>query len=263
MLQLAVTRTGVINGAVSVGFATGNGTAIAGIDFTAVTGTLSWAAGDSSAKTIPVAVTDEQLTSGSKTFSVTLSAAQPALTWMTPPPLASGQPLTSAQLDASASVPGVFTYSPALGVVPPAGSQTLSASFAPTDSVDYANASITTSLTVPPPVNADCNRYSYVPDQTLCRVNSVAAPNAIAVRASKTSNSPNTPIVAMPADNRAVSLVLSAITTTTFVPTSYTWTQVQPVIDTYAAKSTASFSSAQTSVPEVSVSLPASGIYQF
>ena len=83
-MQLTVNRTGGTSGAVSVSYATSNGTAVAGTDYTAASGTLSWAAGDSTAKTISVAVIDEQLTSGSKTFGVTLSAPAGGATLGTP-----------------------------------------------------------------------------------------------------------------------------------------------------------------------------------
>jgi Bacterial Ig-like domain (group 3) len=51
-------------------------------------------------------------------------------------------------LNATASVPGTFSYSPLAETVPGVGTQTLSASFTPTDSVDYTASSATTSLVV-------------------------------------------------------------------------------------------------------------------
>lgn len=68
---LSVTRT-VGTGAASVAYATANGTATAGLDYTAKTGTLSWLAGDTTAKTITVPILNPA--SGiNKTFGVTLS----------------------------------------------------------------------------------------------------------------------------------------------------------------------------------------------
>ena len=59
-----------------------------------------------------------------------------------------GTALSAAQLDATASVPGTFTYSPAAGTVPGAGTDTLSVTFTPTDAVDYKAATATTTLAV-------------------------------------------------------------------------------------------------------------------
>ncbi|MGC1523654.1 MAG: Calx-beta domain-containing protein, partial [Steroidobacteraceae bacterium] len=73
-LNVAVDRTGGSNGAVSVSYATSNGTATAGTDFTATSGTLQWADGDTSAKTFSIPVSNAAPFSGSKTFTVALSA---------------------------------------------------------------------------------------------------------------------------------------------------------------------------------------------
>jgi Metallo-peptidase family M12/FG-GAP-like repeat/Calx-beta domain len=69
-----VTRLGDPAGAVSVNYATANGSAVAGADFTAASGTLSWAANDTATKTINIPILQ---TSGliDKTFSVSLSGA--------------------------------------------------------------------------------------------------------------------------------------------------------------------------------------------
>jgi hypothetical protein len=53
-----------------------------------------------------------------------------------------------AQLNASASVPGRFTYSPAIGETLGSGTHTLSVSFTPADSVNYTPAEASVSLTV-------------------------------------------------------------------------------------------------------------------
>src|SRR5438477_6405435 len=51
-ITVTAVRLGGTTGAVSVTYKTVNETALAGAEFTAVTGTLSWAAGDKSNKTI-------------------------------------------------------------------------------------------------------------------------------------------------------------------------------------------------------------------
>ena len=72
-VSVSVARTGGSNGAVSVKYATSNGTAASGTDFTAASGTLSWATGDAAAKTFSVIISNTTLFSGTKTFNVTLS----------------------------------------------------------------------------------------------------------------------------------------------------------------------------------------------
>jgi hypothetical protein len=69
--------------------------------------------------------------------------------WASPAPIVYGTPLTSAQLDAMASVPGTFQYGPSAQTILNAGpDQTLVATFTPTDSVDYADATATVPITV-------------------------------------------------------------------------------------------------------------------
>ena len=84
------------------------------------------------------------------TASVLLSVVQgtPAITWATPAPITAGTALTTVQLDAKASVPGSFRYSPAAGTVLPAGTQQLTAVFSPADATDYASSTVHTSLVV-------------------------------------------------------------------------------------------------------------------
>ena len=69
-----VFRLGDLSSAVSVNYATANGTALAGTDFIATSGTLSWAQNDSASKTISITT----LSSGApvdRNFSVALSQA--------------------------------------------------------------------------------------------------------------------------------------------------------------------------------------------
>jgi hypothetical protein len=87
-------------------------------------------------------------TTAMATVTIAVSQAKPTITWNTPVAIIYGVPLSSAQLNATASVPGVFLYSPAAGSVLTAGSQTLAATFTPTDTTDYATATATVSLAV-------------------------------------------------------------------------------------------------------------------
>jgi YD repeat-containing protein len=62
-----------------------------------------------------------------------ITTAPAVVTWNNPAPIVFGTPLSSAQLNATASVPGTFLYSPAAGSVVGAGYQTLSLTFTPAD----------------------------------------------------------------------------------------------------------------------------------
>jgi len=74
-VTLQVSRFGGLTGAVSVNFATANGTAIAGSDYTTTGGNLSWAAGEGGFKTITVPILQDTAVEGSESFTVTLSGA--------------------------------------------------------------------------------------------------------------------------------------------------------------------------------------------
>src|SRR4029079_1176827 len=72
------------------------------------------------------------------TVSLTVLKATPTITWPAPADITYGTALSAAQLNATASVPGVFVYTPAAGVVLNAGAaQSLSVSFTPTDAANY------------------------------------------------------------------------------------------------------------------------------
>ena len=85
------------------------------------------------------------------TVTLTVNQVTPAITWATPAAIVYGTPLSSTQLDASSTVAGSFTYTPAVGTVLAAGNQTLSTLFTPTDKTDYTTATATVTLTVNPP----------------------------------------------------------------------------------------------------------------
>jgi RHS repeat-associated protein len=82
------------------------------------------------------------------TATLTVNQATPVITWATPTAVPSGTALSAAQLDATANVPGSFVYTPVSGTILAAGTQTLSATFTPTDATDYSTAAATVVLTV-------------------------------------------------------------------------------------------------------------------
>jgi hypothetical protein len=59
-----------------------------------------------------------------------------------------GAALSGTQFDATASVPGTFAYAPPAGTVLQPGTQTLTATFTPTDTTDYTTNTITTQIPV-------------------------------------------------------------------------------------------------------------------
>jgi hypothetical protein len=75
----------------------------------------------------------------------------PTISWPSPAAITFGTALSSEQLNATASVPGTFVYTPAAGTVLQAGAnQTLSVAFTPTDTTDYTTATASTTITVNP-----------------------------------------------------------------------------------------------------------------
>jgi hypothetical protein len=85
---------------------------------------------------------------GGGSASTPIQKTTPVITWPTPVAITYGTPLSSTQLDATASVAGSFVYNPLAGTVPTAGTQTLSVTFTPTDTTNYNNATGSVQLVV-------------------------------------------------------------------------------------------------------------------
>ena len=77
---------------------------------------------------------------------LTVLPATPTITWANPAAITYGTALSASQLNATATVPGSFTYMPPAGTVLRAGNQTLSVKFTPADTVNYET--VTTSVSV-------------------------------------------------------------------------------------------------------------------
>lgn len=73
-VTITATRTGGVDGAVSVSYATSDGTAVSPGDFTAAAGALNWANQDGANKTFQVTIINDTLDEPDETFGVTLSA---------------------------------------------------------------------------------------------------------------------------------------------------------------------------------------------
>jgi hypothetical protein len=89
-------------------------------------------------------------TTDTDTVTITVSKSAPTVTWATPAPITYGTALSSTQLDATASVPGTFAYSPAAGAIPAGGTDKLSVTFTPNDTTDYTTATASVTLQVNP-----------------------------------------------------------------------------------------------------------------
>jgi Calx-beta domain len=103
-LMFAVNRSGGSANSISVSYSTSNGSAVAGTDFTSASGQLDWADSDTAAKTVSVAINSAATFSGTKTFTIALSAPGGGAGLGTP---------SSAVASITGSGPG--------GVVPPTG----------------------------------------------------------------------------------------------------------------------------------------------
>ena len=89
---------------------------------------------------------------GSTTGTLVINKATPVLSWSTPSSITSDSPLSESQLNATAlGLDGVFTYTPPLGTLLPAGTQALSVSFTPLDTSNYTAATASTTLSVTTP----------------------------------------------------------------------------------------------------------------
>jgi hypothetical protein len=93
--------------------------------------------------------------------TIDVNPATPAITWANPADITYGTALGAAQLNATSSTPGTFTYTPAAGTVLDVGAtQTLTATFTPATGADFSTATwaatinvgkATPTITWPPP----------------------------------------------------------------------------------------------------------------
>jgi len=81
---VGVSRSAGVTDAVSVNFSMGGGNASNGTDYTASSGTLSWANGEGGVKTITIPILQDAAQDGDKTFIVSLSSVTGGATLATP-----------------------------------------------------------------------------------------------------------------------------------------------------------------------------------
>ena len=121
-----------------------------------VPGTFAWTtpttvpgAGTPSENVTFTASDTNNYNTASGSVSLTVNQATPIITWANPADITYGTALDGTQLNACASVPGAFTYNPTNGTVLNAGTnQVLTASFTPSDTNNYNNASATVYINV-------------------------------------------------------------------------------------------------------------------
>jgi hypothetical protein len=106
----------------------------------------------------------------SASVKLTVNQATPTVTWPTPAAITYGTALSSTQLDATASAAGSFVYTltgnvPALGAVPAVGTDTIYATFTPTDATDYASVTANVKIIVNP---ATPQITGFTPRYTTC-----------------------------------------------------------------------------------------------
>ena len=88
-------------------------------------------------------------TGAAASVHLTVTQATPTITWPNPADIVYGTALSTAQLNATASVSGTFGYTPPPGTVLNAGeNQTLNVTFTPTDAANYTGAAASVHLTV-------------------------------------------------------------------------------------------------------------------
>lgn len=130
----------------SAGILTPNSTCILSVSFTpsalgSITGSLVLT--DDSLNAASPAYTTQQIA-----LTGTAVQSSTVVTWPAPAAITYGTALSATQLNATANVPGTFVYSPAIGTVLTAGSQTLTVTFTPTDTLNYTSSIKTVTLTV-------------------------------------------------------------------------------------------------------------------
>ena len=86
---------------------------------------------------MPADLSNYNIVNGTEVL-ITVNKATPVISWANPAPITYGTALGGTQLNATTTVTGVFTYTPASGTILSAGAnQILSVNFAPTDVSDY------------------------------------------------------------------------------------------------------------------------------
>ena len=118
---------------------------------------------------VPSAAVGIGLTNYSLSYSngvLTVGLGNYTANWATPTNIVYGTPLGTNQNDATATLPGNFSYNPTNGTVPPVGTNTLHVVFTPTDT-NYVATNLTVQLVVlPAPLTVTASNVSRLYGQT-------------------------------------------------------------------------------------------------
>ncbi len=264
--DLAVANSGSGTASILLGNGGGAFTAMANSPFGAGTSPVALVAGefngDGRADLAVVA-------NGSSEVRLLLGKAPLVITWANPVAISYGTALSATQLNATANVPGTFAYTPASGTVLSVGTaQTLSVTFTPTDSVNYASATATASITVnkaaPTITWTNPAAITYGTALSATQLNATASvPGTFAyIPASGTilsvGTNQNLSVIFTPTDttNYATATGTATVTVNKATPT-ITW--ANPTAITYGTALSATQLNATASVPGTFAYTPASG----
>jgi RHS repeat-associated protein len=100
------------------------------------------------------------------TVILTVNKAIPTITWVSPAVIPYWTALSAIQLNATANVPGTFVYSPPAGTIVTVTLQTLSVTFTPNDTTDYATTTATVATVSPGEISTVAGGGSGCPQQT-------------------------------------------------------------------------------------------------
>jgi hypothetical protein len=200
--------------------------------------------------------------SASGTATLSIGLATPTLTWPAPAAVFSGTVLSSAQLNATASVPGYFDYDPIAGTVLPVGNSQLGVIFVPANPAAYPIVNASVPITVLPAVTvvpADLTQPYSPTAQTVLGTATLTNPNlytlSFSLLGSNFTGGPDTSqaTLTIPAGTAVGTYPIVA----TYVDTVYGLTATgtsqltitAPTAGSCPASSTSSESSAQFKIP--------------
>jgi hypothetical protein len=114
--------------------ATNNGASVSGtFSYTPPKGTVLTAGSQTLSVTFTPSSSTNYIAPPGASVTLQVNPATPKISWAKPAAITYGTALSGTQLDATASVPGSFVYTPPATTVLTAGTQTLSVQFTPTD----------------------------------------------------------------------------------------------------------------------------------
>ena len=184
---LDLSRVGATPTSTSVSFETRTGNTAAPdgswSGWQGTTGTIASPNGQYIQYRASLATTDAAQTPVIESVTLTYSAViTPVITWSNPANITYGTALGGTQLNATASTPGAFVYTPAVGTVLSAGTHTLHVDFTPTDTVNFSSASADVTINVNKATAAiTLGSLSHIYDGTPKSANATTAPPGLTV----------------------------------------------------------------------------------